>query len=188
MKFLKCLSSILAKAELRIAGILVAIVTALIVINVFTRAANMAIFWIDEAAIFFMVWAVFLGTAVLMQKRQAIAVTIVKDFTSDKVKRYFEVAYDWSILIFSLFLLYFCWIWYRPDVLIETGFNLQEFSMQTMNFIYQDTTNTLGIPKYLVWLIIPYFGFSCFIHSLANILTTPCGNYAKREAQKEPRS
>lgn len=185
MKFLKCLSSILAKLELRIAGILVAIVTALIVINVFTRAANMAIFWIDEAAIFIMVWAVFLGSAVLMQKRQAVAVTLLKDFSSNKLKRLFEVTYDWSILIFSLSLLYFCWVWYRPDALIAVGFDIQEFSMETMNFIYQDTTNTLGIPKYLVWLIIPYFAFSCFIHSLANILTTPRGNYANNEVQKE---
>lgn len=113
-----------------------------------------------------------------MQRRQAVAVTLLRDFSPPKLKPLFEIAYDWSILIFSLFLLYFCWLWYRPDVLIAVGFNTQEFSMATMNFIYQDTTNTLGISKYLVWLIIPYFAVSCFIHSLANILSTPLGNYA----------
>lgn len=177
MKFLTSLSSTMAKVELKTAGILVAVITILIVLNVVTRAANMAIFWIDEAAIFTMVWTVFLGTAVLMQRRQSVAVTLFRDFAPPKFKCIFEIAYDWSILIFSLLLLYFCWIWYRPDALIALGFNTQEFSMSTMNFIYQDTTNTLGIPKYLVWLIIPYFAFSCFIHSLANIITNPLGNH-----------
>lgn len=185
MKFLRSLSLTLAKIELKIAGILVAVMTTLIIINVFTRAANMALFWIDEAAIFTMIWTVFLGAAVLMQKREAVAVTLFRDFAPQRLKRIFEIAYDWSILIFSLFLLYFCWVWFRPDVLFSLGFDTQEFSMATMNFIYQDTTNTLQIPKYLVWLIIPYFGVSCFIHSLANIITTPLGNYVNTHTEDE---
>lgn len=183
MKILKSLSTALAKIELKIAGILVAIMTFLIVLNVVTRAANMALFWVDEAAIYTMVWTVFLGAAVLMQKRQAVSVTLLKDFASVKFKQAFDFIYDGSIFIFSLLLLYFCWSWYRPDVLISVGFDVQEFSMATMNFIYQDITNTLRIPKYLVWLIIPYFALSCFVHSLANILTNDKENIANKEAQ-----
>ena len=183
MKTLKSLSTALAKIELKIAGALVAVMTFLIVLNVVTRAANMALFWIDEAAIYTMIWAVFLGAAVLLHRREAVSVTLLKDVASHKFKKTFDVIYDGSILIFSLLLLYFCWSWYRPDVLISVDFDFQEFSMATMNFIYQDITNTLRIPKYLVWLIIPYFALSCFIHSLANILTINTKNNANNEAQ-----
>ncbi len=181
---LKKLSNYLASFELAFAGFLVALMTILIVINVVTRALNHALFWVDEAAIFVMVWAVFLGSIVLMKRRQMVAVTLIKDWLPPSLKQLYGVIYDLSILVFAILLLVFSWIWYQPYDLWLHNFDVMEFSASSMNFIYQEISNTLRWPKYVVWWIIPYMGLSCLFHSAVNLLNDPTGKYVFEEETK----
>ena len=55
------LSAGLARVELWCAAFLAVCITVLILLNVVTRTAGNALFWVDELAIYAMVWMTFSG-------------------------------------------------------------------------------------------------------------------------------
>ena len=174
---LKKLSDRLSRVERFLAGLCAVLITALIVFNVVTRAMNQAVFWVDEVAIFVMVWMVFLSMSVLLKERQAVAVSVLVDIFPAHLRRIVGVFIDLIVLAFALLLLLFCWQWYAPLDLISVGFDLGQFSAKTMNFMYQDRANTLALQRYWVWLIVPWFGLSVFLHTLVNLLEDPRGHH-----------
>lgn len=174
---LQRLSHQLARVEETVAGLGALIVTALIVFNVVTRAMNQAVYWIDEAAVFVMIWMMFLATSVLIQRRAAVAVTVLVDFFPKPLRRVMGVVIDWLVLAFGVLLLVFCWNWFDPVALMRHGWDTTAFSGETMNFIYQEKPNTLPMAKFWVWLIVPYFALSVVIHMLANIVSDPVGRH-----------
>jgi TRAP-type C4-dicarboxylate transport system permease small subunit len=174
---LQQLSRALSRAEQWAAGFLALLITALIVFNVVTRALNQAVFWVDEMAIYAMVWMLFLAMAVLLKRRQAVAVTVLVDALPSGMRRVVGVFIDLCVLAFALLLLVFSWNWYAPLELARNGFDLDAFSAETMNFMYQERASTLPLKKFWVWLIVPYFGFSVALHTLANLLSDPRGHH-----------
>jgi TRAP-type transport system small permease protein len=38
-----------------------------------------------------------------------------------------------------------------------------------MNFLYSEPTQTLGIPKWIVYLVLPVYGVGLSIHTFANL-------------------
>ncbi len=171
-----------SQQEKRAAGLLALVITVLIVFNVVTRALNQAVFWVDEVAIFLMVWMLFLAMAVLLKERRAVAVTVIVDQLPQGLRRIVGVLIDWVVLCFAVALLVICWRWYQPFELARAGFDFEVFSAETMNFIYQDAATTLPLPKFWVWLVIPYFGFSVLLHTVANIISDPRGSHMIRGA------
>lgn len=172
---LQRLSQRLSQVEESVAGFGALVVTALIVFNVVTRAMNQAVYWIDEAAVFVMVWMMFLATSVLIKRRAAVAVTVLVDFFPKSLRRIMGVLIDWLVLAFGVLLLVFCWNWFDPVAVMKHSWDTTAFSGDTMNFIYQEKPNTLPIEKFWVWLIVPYFALSVVIHMLANIMADPFG-------------
>ena len=165
------------RQERRAAGTLAFIIMTLIVVNVVTRFMNRALFWIDEVAVFLMIWMLFLATAVLLKDRKAVAVTVLVDLLPGSLRQVVGVLVDWVVLTFGVLLLVLCWRWYQPLALWQAGFDVETFSEATMNFIYQDMASTLPLARFWVWLVVPYFSCSIILHSLANILSDPTGRY-----------
>lgn len=182
---LQQMSNHLSRLEARAAGFCMLLVTLLILFNVITRAMNKAVFWVDEAAVYLMVWMLFFATAVLIKRRTAVAVTVLVDYLPPAARRLVGVLIDWLVLLFGVLLLVFCWYWFAPVQLVQHGFDVASFSNDTMNFIYQERPNTLPIPKFWVWLIIPFFALSVCIHTLANILADGKGRYMDKKADGE---
>ena len=182
---LQHLSDGLCQLELKLAGVAAAVVMALIVLNVVTRAANMSLFWVDEAAIYAMVWMIFLATAVTLKRRQALSGTVLVDYFPARLRAVVGVIIDLSVLLFGVLVLVFAWKWYAPLDLLRSGFDLAEFSAQTMNFMYQEHANTFGLRKFWLWLIIPYFGLSVALHALANLSADPRGRYMNEQPEDE---
>lgn len=175
----------LSRLELTVAGVCASAVTLLIVLNVVTRALNLALFWVDETAIYIMVWMVFLGTAVTLKRRQALMVTVLVDYLPAGLRRAVGVFIDLSVLLFALLLIAFAWNWYSPLELARHGFDVAEFSAETMNFMYQERASTFSLPKFWVWLIVPYFGLSVAFHTLANLWRDPGGRYMNEQTESE---
>ncbi|MGG4606056.1 TRAP transporter small permease [Paenalcaligenes sp. Me131] len=167
---LKQFSNGLAVVERWGAIIGTAAVALLVTFNVVTRAMNNAFFWVDELAIYAMVWMLFLSISVLFKRRQVVAVTVLTDILPKVYQGAVSRLVDWVTLGFSIVMLVFCWYWFEPLQLIRYGFNTEAFSAATMNFIYQERVTTLPLSKFWVWLIIAWFSCSCVIHSLANIV------------------
>jgi TRAP-type C4-dicarboxylate transport system permease small subunit len=153
--------------------ILVAVLLLLILLNIVTRALGAAIFWVDELAIYTMIWMAMLGASAMVRMRVSVSVTLVTDFLPVPAQRGLARLVDGIMLIFAITLLVLCWLWYEPIALARAGFDFDEFAQTTFKFIYSEPTNTIGIQKFWVWLAVPLMAINMSIHALANLVEGP---------------
>jgi TRAP-type C4-dicarboxylate transport system permease small subunit len=173
MRRLTAFSNAILGLEKRLIVLLTALLVLLILVNIVTRSAGAALFWVDEAAIYAMVWMALIGASVMLRMRLGIAVTIVTDLLPAGVKRAVARIADAILLVFAVALLVLTWIWYDPIGLARAGFDLDRFAQETFKFIYTEPTSTLGIPKYWIWLAVPLMAFAMSVHALANLVEGP---------------
>ncbi|TVQ67659.1 MAG: TRAP transporter small permease subunit [Oceanospirillales bacterium] len=166
---LRKLSAGISWFECWLAAGLAGVLTILILVNVITRALSMPIYWVDELAIFSMVWMTFLATAVVIKRRQTLSVTLIQDLLPTTAKKWLVLFSDSMVLLFAVLLLYFCLLWFEPISLMKAGFEFSAFQMETFNFIYSESTNTLGVKKFWVWLIMPWVALSLMLHASLNL-------------------
>ena len=146
-------------------------VTGLILLNVVTRSLNFAIYWVDELAIYAMVWLVMIGASVTIRKRQGISVTLLEGIVGKRIWSLFLIAVDAIILTFCMALVWLSWIWFDPLTLMSFGFDTDAFSGITFNFIYDEPTLTIGVPKFLVWLVMPVTAVTMTVHAAHNLFS-----------------
>lgn len=166
-------SSMVARIEAGLAAILALAVCALILLNVVTRTAGYALFWVDEVAIYCMVWMALLGASVTIQRRMGIAIDLVQDAFGPRVKRALVGLVDALILGFGVILMVLCWIWFDPLTLARNGFDIAAFTGATFNFLYREPTVTIGMPKWIVWLIMPIIATTITLHAITNLISGP---------------
>jgi TRAP-type C4-dicarboxylate transport system permease small subunit len=159
----------IARVEAWAAGLLAAAVAGLILLNVATRTAGMALFWVDELAVYAMVWMAFLGASVAVARRSSVSVTILTDALPAPVKRMAGLLIDLVVLAFALFLAWLCWRWYDLPTLAGFGFDVEAFTGETFNFMYKEPTQTIGVAKFWVWLIVPITAVGMSLHAAANL-------------------
>ncbi len=177
---LKRISAIWARGELALAALLAVGVTLLILLNVVTRTAGAAIYWVDEAAIYTMVWMTFLGASAAIASQQQVAITALTDVLPDGLRRVAAKLVDVAVFVFACAMIWFCWRWYMPLAIAEAGFDARAFQGATFNFIYAEPTSTIGIRKWIIWLVMPLFSLGVFIHALAHLLdVSPPAAHAK---------
>ena len=170
MKILNRVSTALFKIEGMFAAMLAAIVTLLILLNIFSRSLGMALYWVDEMAIYAMVWMCFISTSMILKKRQSVAVTILSEYLGKTNNQRLKQFSDLMVLVFALLMLALCFKWYDPMNVIAEDFDLQSFQANTFNFIYAEKTNTLELKKFWVWLVVPIFSLSLTVHALNNLI------------------
>ncbi|WP_051242455.1 TRAP transporter small permease [Stappia stellulata] len=168
------ISAFWARCEIALAAALAATITGLILLNVVTRSAHMAIYWIDEAAITAMVWMTFLAGSAAVHRRSGVAVTLLFDMLSPSVARWWRLGLDLVAGGFAAAMVWFCLLWFDPLALYAAGFDTQAFQGETFNFIYAEPTVTLGIPKAWVWSVMIVFTFGLTLHALSNLVATVC--------------
>ena len=185
---LRTCSAGLLRVEKGVLIFLAAAVTGLILVNVATRSLDMAIYWIDELAIYAMIWMVMVGASVTIRQRKGIAVTLAEAFVGPRINSLFRFLVDLLILLFAATLLVLCWLWYDPLALAAAGFDAEAFSAESFNFIYQEPTNTIGIPKYLIWLVMPLTAASMLLHAAVNLFERAGGfSHPYRDPSDKPR-
>ncbi|MEM6325087.1 MAG: TRAP transporter small permease subunit [Pseudomonadota bacterium] len=167
------ISGFWARIELGTAALLALSVTLLILLNVATRSFGAALFWVDELAIYAMAWMTFLGASAAIHYGHSVAITVVTDQLPDSAKRIAAKTVDALVLLFALFMLWFCWRWFNPLEMARQGFDVQAFQGATFNFIYDEPTSTLGIKKVWIWLVMWLFSFGVTLHAAANLLKAP---------------
>ena len=151
-----------------VVGGLVGITVGLILLNVITRAMGYALYWVDELAIYAMIWAFMIGASATVRTRQGISITILRDIFTIRIRQWLELTVDTLVLIFCLTLIIFNWIWFDPVLLYSSGFDVPEFIKSSFNFIYREPTITLGISKVWVWLVMPIMALLATFHAMAN--------------------
>ena len=169
LALLQTLSRGIYRVEIAALVALAAGVTGLILLNVVTRSLDFAIYWVDELAIYAMIWLVMIGASVTVRTRKGIAVTLADAFLSERVNTVLKWIVDVLVLGFALFLIWAAWIWYDPIGLIRAGLDTDAFTQSTFNFIYQEPTLTIGVPKYWVWMVMPVTALAMSVHAMTNI-------------------
>lgn len=163
-------SAALLRAEAFALTALMAIITGLILLNVVTRTAGMALFWVDETAIYAMIWAVLIGASMQLRLGAAIAVDLLPAALGEGGRRTLRILVAVIVLGFALALVWLSWVWYDPLGLAAAGFDTGAFSGATFNFIYQEPTVTVGIAKFWIWLIVPVVALAMSVHAAANLV------------------
>ena len=146
------------------------LLTGLILLNVVTRYTGIPLFWVDEAAIYSVVFLTFIGASAMTRLRLDFAVTMLTERLSERGIRIAKVGSTLIVLLFGLALVWMCVLWLDPVGIARAGFDAREFAGQTFNFIYTERTQTLNWPFWALYSIMPLFAICMSIHSAANLM------------------
>jgi TRAP-type C4-dicarboxylate transport system permease small subunit len=160
---------LLALERLAIMGLMF-LLTGLILLNVVTRYSGVPIYWIDESAVYSVVWLTFIGASAMTRLRLDFAVTMLTERLSERGARIAKVASTGAVILFGLALAAMCWLWMDPVGIAQAGFDAREFAGTSFNFLYTERTQTLNWPTWVLYLILPLFAVSMVVHGTANIL------------------
>lgn len=172
LKIITTLSDRIAQAERGVLRLIALALPLMILANVAGRAMRSPIYWMDELSILLMVWLAMIGMSLTLKTRDAVAVTMLVDAVPPLLGKAMKILTDLMVLLFGIILLVLCYRWFDPVTLMRLGFDTREFSGETFNFMYQDTTATLGVAKFWFWLIVPLVSVTISVHALSNLLRT----------------
>ncbi len=172
LKIITGLSDSIAQAERSVLRLIALALPLMVLANVAGRTMRNPIYWMDELSILLMVWLAMIAMSLTLKTRDAVAVTMLVDAVPPFLMKAMKILIDLLVLVFGIALLVLCYRWFEPLTLMRLGFDLREFSGQTFNFMYQDTTATLGVAKFWFWLVMPLVAVSISVHALSNLLQT----------------
>ena len=164
------LSTAVLRAERAALTVLMSLLVLLILLNVITRYSGIPIYWVDEAAVFTMVWLTFVGASVMTRLRMDFAVGLVSDQLPPGGAKALKVIATFGVLVFALALVWMCWVWMDPRGIAAAGFNAKDYAEASFNFIYTEHTQTLEWPTWVLQLILPIFSLTLTVHAFANLL------------------
>ncbi|MCZ8375538.1 MAG: TRAP transporter small permease [Beijerinckiaceae bacterium] len=160
---------LLAIERLAIMG-LMGLLVFLVLLNVTTRYMGRSIYWVDESAVYSVVWLTFIGASAMTRLRLDFAVTMLTERLPPVWQRRARIIATCGVIAFALALVVMCWLWLDPVGIARAGFDAREFSGRTFNFVYTERTQTLNWPTWSLYLIMPLFAVSMVIHGVANLL------------------
>jgi len=146
------------------------LLTALILVNVVTRYSHFPIYWIDESAVYCVVWLTFVGASAMTRLRLDFAVTMMTERLSARNQKIAKVTATGMVVLFGVALIATCFLWMDPIGLARAGFDARKLAAETFNFLYTERTQTLNWPTWAVYLTLPIFAVSMTVHGLANLL------------------
>lgn len=156
------------------------LLSALILLNVATRYGGRPIYWIDESAVYSVVWLTFIGASAMTRMRLDFAVTMLTERFPPRGAAIARALSTCAVLLFGIGLGVMCWLWLDPVGIAQAGFDAREYAANSFNFIYTERTQTLNWPTWVIYLIMPLFALSMSLHALANLLED-LGLVAKQE-------
>jgi TRAP-type C4-dicarboxylate transport system permease small subunit len=149
---------------------LMALLLVLILVNVVTRYAGSSIYWIDESAVFSVVWLTFIGGSAMARLRLDFAMSMLTDKLSSKWARRAKIAAGLCVVGFAVALAAMCAFLFDPIGMAQAGFDAKKFAAASFNFLYTEKTQTLNWPSWVLYIVVPIFSVTLFFHSLANVL------------------
>ena len=170
VRWAMALSTAVLRAERATLTVLMGLLVLLILLNVVTRYSGTPIYWVDEAAVFTMVWLTFVGASVMTRLRMDFAVGLVSDHLPPGGAKVLKVIATLGVLVFALALVWMCWVWMDPRGIAAAGFNAKDYAEASFNFIYTERTQTLEWPTWVLQLILPIFSLTLTVHAFANLL------------------
>ena len=170
VRWAMALSTAVLRAERAALTALMCLLVLLILLNVVTRYSGVPIYWVDEAAVFTMVWLTFVGASLMTRLRMDFSVGLVSDQLPPGGAKALKVIATFGVLVFALALVWMCWVWMDPRGVAAAGFNAKDYAEDSFNFVYTEHTQTLEWPTWVLQLILPIFALTLTVHAFANLL------------------
>ena len=162
-------AKLLAVERFAVAGFMF-LLTGLILLNVVTRYSGVSLYWVDESAVYSVVFLTFIGASAMSRLRLDFAVTMLTERFSARGVLIAKAMASAIVLLFGITLLWLCVLWLDPVGMARAGFDARELAAKTFNFIYTERTQTLNWPVWALYMIMPVFALSMVVHSAANLL------------------
>jgi TRAP-type C4-dicarboxylate transport system permease small subunit len=163
-------SDMLLAVEKRVLMFLMGWELLLILLNVVTRYAGIPLYWVDEAAVYSVVWLTFIGASAMTRLRMDFAVTLLTDKLGARAAKAAKCLSTLLVLSFGLSMVAMCWLWMDPVGIARAGFDARAYSGESFNFLYSERTQTLNWPVWVVQLVLPIFALTFSLHALANLV------------------
>jgi TRAP-type C4-dicarboxylate transport system permease small subunit len=170
VRWVLALSTRVLHTERLLLTALMTLLVILILLNVVTRYSGMPIYWVDEAAVYTVVWLTFVGASVMTRLRMDFAVSLLTDQFGPRGAKVAKLIATSGVLLFGLAMLVMCWVWMDPVGIARYDFDAKEFAAESFNFLYTERTQTLNWPTWVLQLILPIFSATFSVHALANLL------------------
>ncbi len=164
------LSSAILMLERVLIMTLMALLVALILLNVVTRYSGASLYWVDESAVYSVVWLAFIGGSAMTRLRLDFAMTMLTDKLSPLWAQRAKIAAGVGVVAFALALGWMCLLWLDPMGIAQAGFDAKKFAASAFNFVYTERTQTLNWPSWVLYLIVPIFACTMLVHGVANLL------------------
>lgn len=149
---MKKLNNIFIKVEDYLSGGLIVVGLTILFLQVIMRYfLGMSTTWQDEAARYFIIWGVLLGSAVAIRDNQHIKVDVVYQLFKTSVKKLINLAANVFVLMFLLFMVVY------GVILVKDKFLTAEYSH-------------IGIQLYLIYTILPLSGLFMAIRTIEKII------------------
>src|SRR5205809_2584244 len=100
-------SALLAVERIALMGLMY-LLTGLILVNVVTRYARFPIYWIDESAVYCVVWLTFVGASAMTRLRLDFAVTMLTERLSAQHQKIAKVISTGLVVVFGIALIITC--------------------------------------------------------------------------------
>lgn len=163
-------SGAILRAERLALMALMGLLALMILLNVTTRYSGMPIYWVDEAAVYLVVWLCFVGASAMTRLRLDFAVTLLTDAVGERHARRLKALSTACVFLFGCALIAMCWVWMDPVGIARHGFDAREFAAESFNFLYTERTQTLNWPTWVVQLVLPLFALTFTVHAAANLV------------------
>lgn len=160
---------VLAIEKVAVGGLMTVLV-GLILLNVVTRYTGMPLYWVDEAAVYAMVWLAFIGGSALTRLRLDFSMTLLTERLSPPAARFMQILANLLLIAFAIALAVMCYLWLDPIGIARAGFDAKAYAAESFNFLYTERTQTLNWPTWAVNLVVPLFAITMTLHGLANIV------------------
>ncbi|MGI6247592.1 MAG: TRAP transporter small permease [Pseudochelatococcus sp.] len=164
------LSEKLLSMERGAVALLMFLLSGAILLNVATRYSGHPIYWVDELAVYCMVWLTFIGASVMTRLRLDFAVTMLTERLSRRAAAVARVIATTLVVVFGVSVAVMCWVWLDPLGIAGAGFSARDYAAGSFNFVYTERTQTLNWPTWVIYMILPVFAVSITIHGLANLM------------------
>jgi len=150
-KLLRKINILIEKIEVVILRIGMILLALILIVNVVARTTEGAFHFIDEIAMFLVIWITFIGISYATRKGQHIRMSAIFDICSFKVKR---------ILIFM-----------NSTISAVVMFYMAYISVKYVYIVYywQQVTSAVRMPYWIVISVIPLGFFMSGVHYLRTI-------------------
>ncbi|MBT9384545.1 TRAP transporter small permease subunit [Pseudooceanicola sp. CBS1P-1] len=157
-----------ARAETALAAGLMGGVFLILLIGAGWRSAGHPLAWSDELAVLLMACAGFFGASAALASGRHISVDLLEARLGPRGRARVQGLVRLVLLLALAGFALLLWRWFDPLGLLRAE-SAQAFAEATFNFVYQEPTVTLGVPKVWAWLVLIPFCAGSLLHVLAQI-------------------